>query len=136
MRTLIVAILVAGAAALPAAAAGPAPIKEPFTLLPCPAKPATTLAAEGCAEHSIVKSDATINATAQAVYKLLSATGRGPFVSGEKSWLSFRHSFCQAESSMYAGGSLSPVVFGQCEASLNEDHVKELAALKRTLSQH
>jgi len=136
MRILIIAVLVACATALPASAAGPAPIKEPFTLLPCPAKPTTTLALEGCAEHSIVKSDATINATAQAVYKLLAATGRGPFVSGEKSWLSFRRSFCLAESSMYTGGSLSAVVYGQCEASLNDDHVKELAALEHTLSQH
>lgn len=69
------------------------------------------------------------------VYRLLaSASGRTAFVAGERSWLAYRRSTCAASSSRYAGGSLQPVAFAQCEQSVNLTHLRELAARLRELA--
>jgi uncharacterized protein YecT (DUF1311 family) len=124
LRALIVTLLVAAA---------PPQIHEPFTLLPCPSHPQTTLAEEGCYEHRIVRSDARINRHVRTVYRLLAPAARSAFATGERSWLTYRRSFCEADSSKYAGGSEEPVEFGACEAGLNDTHVRELAKLEAFL---
>jgi len=114
-------------------APGLKPIKETFTLLPCPAKPTTTLELEGCAEHRIVASDKKIDAAAARIYSTLSAEGKGSFVSAQNAWLVYRRAYCLTASSVFAGGSIQPVVFGNCVADRNGSYLGELTALVAAL---
>ena len=119
-------------------AASPAtlqPIDEGFTLLPCPRKPTTTVAIEGCAEHEILRTDRLIEAQERTIHSRLAKPGRRAFVRAERSWLSYRESICNTESSKYAGGSIEPVVFADCVARQNRRHLTELTALRRELQQ-
>jgi len=135
--TILAALLLL--ASVPASAQGalaPPAIHEPFTVLPCPAHPSSTLALEGCGEKALLRSDRAIDARARRIFKLLQGVARGTFVRSERAWLSYRRASCEAESSFYAGGSGQPLVYVQCEQGRNTTHLGDLAELLRTLSQH
>ena len=122
-----------------AAAGAPAPpvIKEPFSTLPCPAKPMTTLELEGCAERRILATDKAIDARVKAVFGLLrTKAARARLVGGEKAWLAYRRAYCNSASDVYEGGSLSVVEFANCEADLNVQHLKNLRAFEEALRPH
>jgi uncharacterized protein YecT (DUF1311 family) len=133
--TVLAAVSIAAVCATAAVAAGGPPvIKEPFTPLPCPAHPSTTLALEGCAEKAILKTDAKINSQAKTIYaRLRTAGGKASFVRGEKSWLSYRRSSCSAQASKYTGGTLEPVAYAQCEVTRNTSHIGDLNRLNAAL---
>jgi uncharacterized protein YecT (DUF1311 family) len=134
---LLAAVALVASSAVAAAASGPPVIKEPFTVLPCPAKPKTTLDLEGCAENALLASDKKIDAQVKAIWNQLSSThARASFASGEQSWLAYRRSNCTAEASRYSGGSLEPVAFAQCEVARNKTHLAELGSMLRTLHSH
>jgi uncharacterized protein YecT (DUF1311 family) len=136
-RSPLAALLAAGALAVPVVAAGtpmPPVIHEPFTVLPCPAHPSTTLAIEGCAEKSILAGDRAIDARAKAIFNLLAPSARSGFVRGEASWLRYRAASCTSEASKYAGGTLEPVLYGTCVVSRNRTHLEDLSDLEHTLS--
>lgn len=136
--TLLVALALAlvGSAAAPRALEPPV-ISESFTLLPCPAKPKTTLDFEGCAEHRIVRSDRAINAEVRTIFALLerrrSRSAQVRFVRGERAWLVYRRTVCASRADVYEGGSESPVVFANCEVGINAAHLKELRTFAREL---
>jgi uncharacterized protein YecT (DUF1311 family) len=127
----------AGAAvkAHPAKAVASAPvIREKFTLLPCPKRPRTTLQIEGCAEHRVVAADGQINQLSERIFAKLHPAGRAKYISASSAWLSYRTSACQAEASIYAGGSLQPVAYANCLAALDVSHVDELKAMLLAVS--
>jgi uncharacterized protein YecT (DUF1311 family) len=111
-------------------------IHERFTALPCPmgSNSSTTLGLEGCAEQEILRTDKTIMRLDHAIWSRLSVDGEIAFGSGERSWLAYRHSYCVAQASHYAGGSIAPVVFAGCETEVNMNHIKTLASFDRQLS--
>jgi uncharacterized protein YecT (DUF1311 family) len=102
-------------------------VHEPFTVLPCPRTPVSTVDQEGCSERALLRSDAKVNALAARIWKVLPASGRVAFASGERSWLAYRAASCRAESSKYAGGTLRPVAYLGCEVARNTTHLKDLA---------
>lgn len=121
--------------ALVAPTPGSPVIHEPFTPLDCPAHPSTTLALEGCAERALLASDRAIDARAAKVYRLLATPqARTAFVAGERSWLAYRRSSCAAAASRYAGGTIQPVAFAQCEQARNVTHLRDLAVLLREVA--
>lgn len=130
MGLALLAVVVAAAAAPP-----PPVIHEPFTPLPCPKHPVSTLDLEGCAERALLKSDRAIDARVRRIYAKLSAAGRADFVHGEQAWLRYRRASCSAETSVFAGGTIQPVAFARCETRRNTTHLAELAALERALRQ-
>jgi uncharacterized protein YecT (DUF1311 family) len=112
-------------------------IHEPFTRLPCPAKPKTTLDREGCAEKALLASDRRIDARVKSIWALLAAgKPRASFARGEASWLSYRRANCAAEASRYAGGTEEPVAFAQCEVARNGTHLVDLGAMLAALRSH
>jgi uncharacterized protein YecT (DUF1311 family) len=114
----------------------PLVIRDVLTPLPCPKDPQTTVALEGCAERAILSTDRKINAQAKVIFRLLrSPRTRVTFDQGEEAWLEYRGSSCTAEASFYDGGSAQPVVNGNCIAARNRTHLRDLAAVKATLSQ-
>jgi uncharacterized protein YecT (DUF1311 family) len=140
MRWPELALVVALAVAAPAhAAGGPAPpvIHEPFTPLPCPIHPDTTIDVEGCQEARILRTDRAIDDTVAAVFRLLRTDrARASFVDGERHWLHYRRESCLAEASAYAGGSAEPVAYLSCTLRKNRSHLVGLAAMRRTLTRH
>ena len=120
-----------------AAALAPPVIHEPFTQLPCPIHPDTTIDVEGCQEARVLRTDRAIDGRVKIVFHLLRTQGaRAGFVDGERSWLHYRRQSCLAEASLYAGGTEQPVVLLTCTLSENESHLADLAAVRRTLSRH
>jgi uncharacterized protein YecT (DUF1311 family) len=95
--------------------------------------PQTTIALEGCQEQALLRSDATIDARAKAIFRKLPASGRAAFVHGEASWLAYRRATCSAASSLYQGGTIQPVQYAACELRVNDAHLAELALLERSL---
>jgi uncharacterized protein YecT (DUF1311 family) len=111
-------------------------ISEQFTLLPCPAEPKSTLDLEGCAQHRIVRSDKAINATVRMIYDRLSSRRSGAadrFVRGERAWLTYRRALCESRADLYEGGSAAGIVFADCVAEKNADHLKDVRAFERHL---
>lgn len=126
---LITAALAAASTASASVAVAPPVIHEPWTPLACPAHPSSTIAIEGCLERAVSRSDRVIDRKAATVFRLIKREhDRATFVSGERSWLSYRRQTCAAVASVYRGGTAEPVAFLSCEKSLNARHVVDLAA--------
>jgi len=129
----IVVALAAGALA------GPAPpvIHEPFTALPCPIHPDTSIDVEGCQEERILRTDRAIDAQVRTILRLLrTQDARLSFVDGERTWLHYRRASCLAEASRYSGGTMQPVAFLNCSLRRNTSHLADLAAMRKVLSGH
>ena len=118
-----------------AAAIAPPVIHEPFTALPCPLHPDTTIDILGCQEHRLLRSDRAIDAQVKAIFRLLrTESARSTFVTGERSWLQYRRRSCSAEASKFAGGSLHGVALLGCEIERNKSHLADLTAMRKALS--
>jgi uncharacterized protein YecT (DUF1311 family) len=134
--TLIATPVAAGAPASIARLAKLAPpvIHEPFTPLPCTGAPGhrTTLEMEGCAEQQILSSDKRIDALNQEIFgKLFDAAARRRFIAGHNAWLAYRRAYCLSASDVFEGGTEALVVYADCSASVNSQHVKDLKAFLR-----
>jgi uncharacterized protein YecT (DUF1311 family) len=133
-RALVLATVAALVGASTAAALGPTVIHEPWTPLPCPAHPSSTIEIEGCLEKAIARSDRRIDKSASRIFGVLrQAPDRAAFVEGEREWLRYRRHSCKAEGSIYRGGSAEPIAFLTCEKRRNLQHIADLAAMERTL---
>jgi uncharacterized protein YecT (DUF1311 family) len=121
-----------------ATAGNPAPpvIHEPFTPLPCPIHPDTTVDVEGCQERRILRTDRAIDVDVRAIFRLLRMqSARSAFVNGERSWLQYRRRSCTAEASFYAAGSAKPVAYLTCTLRKNRAHLVDLAVTRKALRQ-
>ncbi|MFL5963149.1 MAG: lysozyme inhibitor LprI family protein [Gaiellaceae bacterium] len=130
---IVSALLMAEAAG---AALGPPVIREPWTALPCPAHPSSTIEIEGCLERDVTRSDLRIDMKAATVFHLIKRAGdRATFVSAEHSWLQYRRRSCSAVASVYSGGSAEPVAYLNCQKTRNARHLADLADSERILRQ-
>jgi uncharacterized protein YecT (DUF1311 family) len=130
---LLVVVLALGAGVSVANAHGllkPPVIREPFAVLPCPAKALTTPEMLGCAEKQILSTDRAINALAKRIFSALSPSAHRRFVQSEEDWLRYRRSSCLAEVSGVVGGSIFPIEYAYCELARNRTHLKDLADLR------
>jgi uncharacterized protein YecT (DUF1311 family) len=122
---------------LVAAGLAPPVIHEPFTALPCPIHPDTTVDVEGCQEMRVLRTDRAIDREVKTIFALLpTRAARASFVAGEQSWLHYRRQSCTAEASFYGGGSGEPVAYLTCTLHRNRSHLADLAATEKTLRQH
>jgi len=135
--SLLVALIGSAAVTSVAVAAlRPPVVREPWTPMPCPAHPVSTVDTEACLERTVTRSDRQINATAAKIFHLLHRSAdRGAFVRGEQAWIQYRRHSCLAEASVYHGGSAEPVAFLACEKRRNGRHVADLRDMERTLRQ-
>ena len=118
-----------------AAAIAPPVIHEPFTALPCPLHPDTTIDVIGCQEHRVLRTDRAINLQGAAILRALRTDGaRSAFVAGERSWLQYRRQSCSAEASKLAGGSAHAVALLSCDLQRNTAHLADLTAMRKTLA--
>jgi uncharacterized protein YecT (DUF1311 family) len=117
------------------AAGGPPVIREPWTPLPCPARPLTTAEIVGCLQRSVVRSDRRINAKVATIFRLLRPSNQAAFVEGERAWLRYRRSSCRALASKLEGGSAEAIAFLDCQKRLNAQHLIDLREVERTWRQ-
>jgi uncharacterized protein YecT (DUF1311 family) len=125
-----------GAASKHAAKLSAPVIHENFTLLPCGGQPAhrTTLQLEGCGEHTVLRWDAQIDKLNAEIFKKLSqVSARRNFVTGHDAWLSYRRKYCLSVSDSAQGGTLAGVVYIDCVAAVNSNHVVELDSFLKSL---
>jgi uncharacterized protein YecT (DUF1311 family) len=118
-----------GATAAAAAVLAPAPIREPFTLLPCTGKPnlRDTLQQEGCAEQEILRTDARINRlTASIAVHLQDNRARRRFIAAQRAWLDYRHADCLSRSDIFEGGTQAAVIDAECVGQRNRQRVRDL----------
>ena len=121
--------------ALSAAATQGAPvIHEKFTVLACPAKPRTTVQLEGCAEHRVIAADRRVDTLNARVFAKLGHSARATFGRAHADWVAYRDAACVAQASIYSGGSLQPVVYASCLASIDGSHVSELRRMLTSIS--
>jgi len=138
-RALIVIAAVVVLAWMPTAvvgqaAGGPPVIREPWTPLPCPMHPQSTVETEGCLQQAVISSDRRINTRVATIFRLIRiASDRAAFVEGETAWLRYRRRSCAATASAYRGGSAEPVAFLSCESDRNTRHLADLADTERVL---
>jgi uncharacterized protein YecT (DUF1311 family) len=119
----------AGASEAHAAKLAPPVIHETFTPMPCSGRPGkrSMLQEEGCAEQQILHSDKQIDTLNQKIFNALHTdSGRRDLVTGHRAWLAYRKSYCLSVSDVFQGGTLASVVFADCAATVNGQHVSNL----------
>jgi uncharacterized protein YecT (DUF1311 family) len=131
----VVAAVLAICAAASAGASTPGSpvVNEVFTPLKC-THDQTTLGMEGCAEQQILKSDKTIDSLNAKIFTKLSSSGKKDFVNGHNAWFKYRTAYCLSESDIYQGGSEAGVIYAQCEANVDETHVKDLQSFLTSMN--
>jgi uncharacterized protein YecT (DUF1311 family) len=136
MKLVLIAASALAIAAAAGAALGPPVIREPWTPLPCPAHPSSTVEIEGCLERDVTRSDQRIDTKAATVFHLIKrSVDRAAFVSAEHSWLQYRRRSCSAAASVYHGGSAEPLAYLNCQKRRNVRHLADLADSQRILRQ-
>ncbi len=134
VASAVAVVLLLLSAAAVQAANGPPVIREPWTPLPCPMHPQSTVDNEGCLERAVTASDLRINTRVATIFRLIrTASDRTAFVDGERSWLRYRRRSCAATASAYRGGSAEPLAFLSCEQSRNARHLADLADTEQVL---
>ena len=111
-------------------------IREPFTPLPCTGKPSdrSTLQQEGCAEHSILTTDAQINALARSIFSALpDDPARRRFVAAQDAWIVYRRADCLSASDVFEGGTEAPVAAAVCSVERNRQRRRDLRAFLKQL---
>ena len=125
---------VAIAGVFAAAAISPPVIHEPWTPLPCPMHPSSTVETEGCLEQAVMRSDRRIDTKVAGIFRVLARrSDRTAFVAGERAWLVYRRRYCATAASVFRGGTAEPVAFVSCELRRNKAHLADLADLEKNL---
>lgn len=128
----------AGAARTRAARLSAPVVHESFTPLPCTGTPAsrTTREQEGCAEQQVSRTDRQINALNAKIFgRLHNATAKRHFIAGHNAWIAYRAHYCTSFSDVFQGGSQASVLFAECLATVNGQHVSNLKGFYTDVSQ-
>ena len=121
-----------GTTAAPAPSSTAVPVvREEFTVLSCPEHPNSTFEVEGCLEHRIVRLDRRINGLVRSLYGLKpDPTAAAHFAAAQQAWITYRRAACLSDADAFAGGTLGPVEFANCELRLNRQRLADLKELK------
>jgi len=137
----LASLLVAGGAlalaGAPASAASLAPpvIHEPFTVLPCPENPQSTLAIEGCLEQRVIRGDHAIDGVSRVIFaKLRGTAARSRFIAAQTTWLAFRRADCRSISDVNEGGSLAGIDYLTCSVARNTQRLSDLRSFRAALA--
>ena len=99
--------------------------QEPPKASPVPYEETTA----GMVEHSIREqkdADASLNAIYRKLRSRLDEAGKAKLRAAEKAWLTYRDSQVAFEGSLYEGGSIRPLIEGNCRVAMTRNRTKEL----------
>jgi uncharacterized protein YecT (DUF1311 family) len=114
-RPLLLALALLFAAASPAAALNCGPT-------------ATTVDMVECAKAGLAAADRRLNDAYQKLMKQQDRDekGRNLLREAQRKWIPFRDAQCALEEDEYRGGTLAPVLYGDCQARLTAERAKML----------
>lgn len=86
-----------------------------------------------CAAQDFKKADAALNAAWSLIRKdaIQASDGSDPLLAGQRAWLEYRDQQCDAESLIFEGGSLQPLIISSCRAHMSRDRTEELLLMER-----
>ena len=86
-----------------------------------------------CAERKFREAAAELKRVRDKLYSDLEPRTRVKFRAAERLWLQYRKSNCEAEASIYEGGTIQPLIQLRCTARLTLERADELKAQTQTL---
>ena len=87
------------------------------------------------AANDAKRADAALNAVYAAVTKKLDAQSRALVLGAQRAWLGYRDGNCKYESSLYAGGSMYPLIYSGCITRMTRALTAELNGQLKDLNQ-
>ncbi|HEX8335902.1 MAG TPA: lysozyme inhibitor LprI family protein [Pyrinomonadaceae bacterium] len=81
-----------------------------------------------CAERKFKEATAELKRARDEMYADLGSRSRAKFRAAERLWLGYRKSNCDAEASIYEGGTIQPLIQLQCMARVTRERAGELKA--------
>lgn len=87
-----------------------------------------------CAERRFREAAAELKSVRGALYSDLSPRSRAKLRAAERLWLGYRKSNCDAEASIYEGGTIQPLIQLRCMARLTRERAAELKAQTQTFN--
>ena len=86
-----------------------------------------------CAGRKFGEAAAELKRVRDGLYPDLEPRSRAKFRAAERLWLGYRKSNCDAEASIYEGGTIQPLIELQCMARLTRERAAELKKQATTL---
>ena len=109
------------------AAGGPAAAQTTILTTDCGAQPNQTAMGD-CADQAARAADAELNAVwGKALAAVKGGAAAAPLRSAQRAWISYRDLACKAETAVYEGGSIAPMVASQCQERLTRARIADLA---------
>lgn len=97
--------------------------------LPCEKTAVTQLEMNNCAHQEYVKADAEMNRVYKQLMSVLTADqakDQTKLREAQRAWVKYRDANCESESSLNEGGTIYPMVYDFCLASMTEERTKRL----------
>ncbi|MCZ8045972.1 MAG: lysozyme inhibitor LprI family protein [Microcystis aeruginosa K13-05] len=79
-----------------------------------------------CASIAYQNADRKLNQVYRQLLPKLSAARKQKLITAQQAWIKFRDSSCEFERSAYEGGSIAPMIYGNCLAAVTEQRTKDL----------
>jgi uncharacterized protein YecT (DUF1311 family) len=79
-----------------------------------------------CASIAYQNADRKLNQVYRQLLPKLSAARKQKLITAQQAWIKFRDSSCEFERSAYEGGSIAPMIYGNCLANVTEQRTKDL----------
>jgi uncharacterized protein YecT (DUF1311 family) len=86
-----------------------------------------------CAERKFKEATAALKRARAELYEDFEPRSRAKFRAAERRWLGYRKSNCDAEASIYEGGTIQPLIQLRCMARVTRERAAELKAQFQTL---
>ncbi|MEL6470560.1 MAG: lysozyme inhibitor LprI family protein [Cyanobacteria bacterium J06623_4] len=88
--------------------------------------PTTQLEMNQCAQQAYTIADAELNQVYQTLKSQLPTTGQQTLTEAELAWITFRDLDCGFDRDQYAGGSIAPMIYSDCQAEQTLLRTQEL----------
>ena len=88
----------------------------------------TTMEMVNCMDGEVKRADAELNRVYQAALKKHRPENAVKLRKAQRAWIAFREAQCQAEGSIYEGGTIQPIVEAHCRVKLTQERTKDLLA--------
>lgn len=88
--------------------------------------PMTQAEMNACAGIAYQNADRKLNQVYQQLLPKLSTTRKQKLITAQRAWIRFRDTSCDFERSEAAGGTMEPMLYSNCLASVTQQRIKDL----------
>jgi uncharacterized protein YecT (DUF1311 family) len=89
-------------------------------------KKETTVELVDCWNAEWKKADAELNRVYQAAIKKQRPPNAAKLRRAQRAWIAYRDAQCEAEGSVYEGGTIQPMIVGHCMLTLTQQRTKHI----------